>query len=125
MLSVTRRVKDPESLRTELQLGLVFDQDHLIFWNRPRGTPQEVHFVSVNPGGTSNQFCGINEVRDTSGVCINLGSKLFGPSPGGASVVQVNMRSQQMANVGGSKSECPHPLYDSVEDGLRPAVYQQ
>ena len=30
-----------------------------------------------------------------------------------------------MANVGGSKSECPHPLYDSVKDGLRPAVYQQ
>jgi hypothetical protein len=35
------------------------------------------------------------------------------------------MRSQQMANVGRSKSECPDPFYDSVKVRLRSAVYQQ
>ena len=44
------------------------------------------------------------------GCDINLRPKFFGPSPGAAGVVQMNVRRQEMANVGGSKSEFPDPV---------------
>ena len=60
-----------------------------------------------------------------SWIRINFGPKFFGPSPGAAGMVQVNVRCQEMADVGGLKSEFPDTFHHGVKDGLRAAVHQE
>jgi hypothetical protein len=56
-------------------------------------------------------------------VDIDLGSKLFRPAPGAAGVIQMNVRSQEVANMLGLESEFPDPLYHGIKDGFRTTVH--
>lgn len=56
---------------------------------------------------------------------VNLGSKFFGPAPGAAGVIQMNVRGQQMLDVGWSKSDFFDPFNYCVEVGFRTAVDQE
>ena len=58
-------------------------------------------------------------------VDINFCPKFFGPSPGATGMVQVNVRSQEMVDMGWIKSEFSEARDHRVKDGLRAAVHQK
>ena len=60
-----------------------------------------------------------------SRVDIDSCPEFFGPSPGAAGVVQVNVRSQEMVDMGWIKSEFSDARDHRVKDGLRAAVHQK
>lgn len=64
-------------------------------------------------------------MRCASWIYINFGSEFFGPSPGAAGVVQVDVGCQEMPDIAGSKSEFADPRNYGAEDGFRAAVHQE
>jgi hypothetical protein len=56
---------------------------------------------------------------------INFGSEIICPAPCAACVIEVDMRSQKMANLSGIEAEFPDPFDHGVKYRFRPAVDQQ
>jgi hypothetical protein len=120
---MARSVEHAELLRAKSQHGAVIDSDHLVFRNCSDCSPQVVHLIAVNSGRACDQSGRVDEVRPTLWVDIDLGSKLFRPAPGAAGVIQMNVRSQEVANMLGLESEFPDPLYHGIKDGFRTTVH--
>src|SRR5436190_21831995 len=64
--------------------------------------PKRFHAVAVDAAGARDQLFRVEQVRCTEGMHVNL-RPLPGPPTGGAGVVEMNVRQQDVSHVSGSQ----------------------
>jgi hypothetical protein len=91
----------------------VLDRDHLLRWSRQNFTPQGLHLVLVDSGGTGDELAGIHQVGCAEGVHID-GGPLPCPPPGSSGVIEMDVGHQDMTNV----SRCYTVTFQTSEECL-------
>jgi len=124
MLCVPWGIEYIDLFGAEPKFCAFFDRNDLLFANRTRCSPKITQFIPVDPCRTGDELRRVNKVGRSFGVDIYSCSELVRPSPGASGVIEVDMRSEEVANMSGIEPELSNPFNDILKYRFRAAVDQ-
>jgi hypothetical protein len=84
-------------------------------------SPKFFHFIAKDAFSRSDQFRGIDQVRNTTRMHVNRGAQLS-ESPRCAGMIKMDVTQKRVAHVGGLEAEFSQLSNNSLEGGFRPNI---
>src|SRR5581483_9428740 len=97
----------------EGEVGPLAEGAHAVSRDRQDGAPQALHVVLIEPRGARNKAGGLHDVRRTALVDVDVDMRMVrDDGPGGAAMVQVNVRQENGPHVGQRPTKSPQTLLE-------------
>src|SRR6266542_826888 len=100
MFCMPRGIDRRKPQLSNLDYFCILCDDELTLGNWQEITPQRLHSISVDTRRAGEQFLGVNHMRRTNGMHINLRALLSQPSRR-AGMIEMDMRQQNMSHISG------------------------